>query len=135
MHKAAQKPPTKIYPVSRALSVNMRTEHDIKLMQYAQAALLGEVAPSFRAISFELSPDGEDFVARFIFDGEPTEDALEVARVVMTNILANYSKNHRSYKEEMLTAPFPHKMEHLPLLVYLRNEDDWNSWTKTYGNT
>ena len=49
----------------------MRTEHDLKLMQYAQGALLGEVAPSFRAVSFQLSPDGEDFIARFIFDGEP----------------------------------------------------------------
>src|SRR5690606_41762757 len=110
----------------------MRTEHDIKLMQYAQAALLGEVAPSFRAVSFEFSPDGEDILARFIFDGEPTEDALEVASVVLTNILANYSKNHRSYKEVMLAAPIPQKMDHLPLLVYLRNEDDWHAWTITY---
>ncbi|QSX38661.1 hypothetical protein [Shewanella sedimentimangrovi] len=113
----------------------MRTDHDLKLMQYAQGALLGEVAPSFRAVSFQLSPDGEDFVARFIFDGEPSEDALEVASVVLTNIIANYSRNHRSYKEEMLTIPYPCRMEHLPLLVYLRNEDDWNSWAKLYKNT
>lgn len=38
--------------------MSMRTEHDIKLMLYAQSALLGEVAPSFRAVSFELSSDG-----------------------------------------------------------------------------
>jgi len=104
-------------------------------MQNAQNALLGEVAPSFRAISFELSSDGGDFSARFIFDGEPSEDALEVASVVITNILADYSKNHRSYKEEMLAVPYPNEMEHLPLLVYLRNEDDWNAWSKLYKDT
>ena len=113
----------------------MRTEHDIKLMQYAQVALLGEVAPSFRAVSFQLSPDGEDFIARFIFDGEPSEDALEVASVVLTNIFASYPRNNRSYKEEMLAIPYPNQMEHLPLLVYLRNEDDWVSWSKLYKNT
>ncbi len=113
----------------------MRTEHDIKLMQYAQSALIGEVAPSFRAVSFELSPDGEDLIARFVFDGEPSEESKEVANVALTNLLANYSKNHRSYKEEMLSVPYPEKMEHLALLVYLRNEDDWNSWSKLYRNT
>ncbi|UTW48073.1 hypothetical protein [Bacterioplanoides sp. SCSIO 12839] len=112
--------------------MSMRTEHDLKLMQYAQGALLGEVAPSFRAVSFKLSKDGQDFAVRFIFDGEPSEDAREVANVALTNLLANYSQNHRSYKEEMLAVPYPEKMEHLPLLVYLRNEDDWNSWSKLY---
>lgn len=111
----------------------MRTQCEIQLMQYAQSALLGEVAPSFRAVSFQLSEDGEDFKARFIFDGEPSEDAKEVASVVLTNIIANYSKNHRSYSEEMESVPYPNKMVHLPLLVYLRNEDEWNSWTKEYG--
>lgn len=113
----------------------MRNKYDLQLMQNAQNALLGEVAPSFRAISFELSPDGEDFSARFIFDGEPSEDALEVASVVMTNILAGYSENHRSYKEEMLAVPYPNEMGHLPLLAYLRNEDDWNAWSKLYKDT
>ncbi|WP_281214375.1 hypothetical protein [Shewanella insulae] len=115
--------------------MSMRTEHDLKLMQCAQGALLGEIAPSFRAVSFQVSPDGEDFAARFIFDGKPSDEALEVASVVLTNIIANYSKNHRSYKEEMLAIPYPNQMEHLPLLVYLRNEDDWNSWSKLYKDT
>lgn len=113
----------------------MKTEHDIKLMLYAQQALLGEVAPQFRAVSFRLSADGEELVARFIFDGEPTEEAKEVAGVALTNLLADYSKNHRSYKEEMLACPYPEKMEHLPLLVYLGNEDDWNSWAELYRST
>lgn len=115
--------------------MTMRTEHDIKLMQYAQDALLGEIAPSFRAVSFGLSPDGEDLIARFIFDGAPSEEALEVANVALTNLLANYSSSHRSYKEEMLAVAYPENMEHLPLLVYLRNEDNWNSWSKLYEIT
>lgn len=113
----------------------MRNEHELKLMLFAQQALLGEVAPSFRAVSFKFSPDGEELVARFIFDGKPNEEALEVASVVLTNLLANYSKSHRSYKEEMLAVPYPDKMQHLPLLVYLRNEDRCNSWSKPYDNT
>ncbi len=104
-------------------------------MLYAQQALLGEVAPQFRAVSFKLSTDGEDLVARFIFDGEPTEEAREVAGVALTSLFANYSKSHRSYKEEMLACPFPEKMEHLPLLVYLRNEDDWDLWAELYRST
>jgi len=111
----------------------MKTQYEIQLMQYAQAALLGEIAPSFRAISFQLSEDGEDFNARFVYDGVPSEEAKEVASVVLTSILANYSKNHRSYNEEHLAIPYPKDMDHLPLLVYLRNEDNWNSWTKEYG--
>lgn len=113
----------------------MRTELEIKLMLHAQSALLGEVAPSFRAVSFEISPDGEDFAARFIFDGKPSDDAREVVSVVLTNLLSNYSKIHRSYKEEILAVPYPEEMQHLSLLVYLRNEDDWNSWSKLYKNT
>ena len=50
----------------------------------------------------------------------------------LNQLAADYSKNHRSWKEEMLSVPYPEKMEHLPLLVYLRNEDDWNSWTDLY---
>jgi len=53
----------------------------------------------------------------------------------MGNIFANYSKNHRFYSEDLLSVPYPEQMEHLPLLVFMRNEDDWNSWTKEYGNT
>lgn len=97
--------------------------------------MIGEVAPSFRAISFKLSADGEDLHDRFIFDGKPSGDALEVVSVVMTNILADYSKHLRNYNEEMLTIPYPDKLENLPLLVYMRNEDGWNSWTKLYESS
>jgi len=102
----------------------MRTKYDLELMQFAQQALVDEVASLFRAVSFQLSPDGE-----------PCEDTLEVVNVIMGNIFANYSKNHRFYSEDLLSVPYPEQMEHLPLLVFMRNEDDWNSWTKEYGNT
>lgn len=32
----------------------------------------------------------------------------------------------------MIAVPYPNKMEHLSLLVYLRNEDDWNSLAKRH---
>jgi len=113
----------------------MRTEHELSLLLYAQSALLGEIAPTFRAISFNVSDKGNYLQSRFIVDGEPSEETRGVISVIMTNVFANYSINHYQYKEEILALPFPQKMEHLKLLVYLRNEDDWNSWSKLYTST
>ena len=105
-------------------------EHDIKLLLSAQRALLGEVPPGLRSVSFDLSPDGEELKARFEFDGEPTEDELECASVVMTNIIADYSTNHRKYVEEFVSVPYPTKLKFLRLVAFLRNEDAWKSWVK-----
>lgn len=111
----------------------MHTPHDTELLLNAQRGLLGEIPPRLRAVSFDLSSDGQDLIARFEFDGEPTDDELECASVAMTNILASYSANHRSYKEEMVSNPFPNKPQFLRLVAFLRNEDEWNSWSKTFN--
>ena len=113
----------------------MYTSFDIDLLLYAQRGLLGEIPPGLRAVSFDLSPDGQEFVARFEFDGEPGEEVLECASVAMTNIIANYSANHRSYKEEMVSAPFPQELKLLRLVAFLRNEDEWNPWVKAANNS
>jgi hypothetical protein len=113
----------------------MRTPHDTELLLNAQRGLLGEIPPRLRAVSFDLSSDGQNLVARFEFDGEPTDDELECASVAMTNILASYSANHRSYKEEMVSNPFPNKPQFLRLVAFFRNEDEWNSWSKTFNKS
>lgn len=106
----------------------MHNKHDIKLLLSAQRALLGEVLPRLRSVSFDLSPDGEELKARFEFDGDPTDDELECASVVMTNIFADYSKNHRKYDEEFISVPCPKEPKSLRLIAFYRNEDKWTSW-------
>src|SRR6266581_7719163 len=99
-----------------------KTEHDNSLLLSAQRALIGEVPPRLRSVSFDLSQDGEELRARFEFDGDPTEDELECASVVMTNILADYSRNPRTFHEEVVAAPCPQKPQFLRLVVFYRNE-------------
>jgi hypothetical protein len=111
----------------------MRNDHDIKLLLAAQRALIGEVPPRLRAVSFDLSADGEDLSSRFEFDGEPTDEELECASVVMTNIFADYSKNHRKYHEEFIRTPYPQKPKFLRLVAFYRNEDEWTSWSKAFN--
>ena len=111
----------------------MKTEHDNYLLLSAQRALIGEVPPRLRSVSFDLSFDGEDLIARFEFDGEPVEDELECARVVMTNIVADYPKNHRSYREDFVCNPSPRKPKFLRLIAFYRNEDVWTTWGKAFN--
>lgn len=112
----------------------MLTSFDKELLLNAQRALLGEIPPSLRAASFDLSSDGQDWVARFEFDGNPSEEALECVSVALTNLFTSYPYNWkpRTYKEEMLAIPYPQKLQRLRLAAFLRNEDEWNSWTKVF---
>lgn len=107
----------------------MKTKHDIDLLLSAQNAMLGEIPSSLRTISFDLSKDGEDLVARFEFDGEPDENEEECVSVIMTNILLDYSKNHRSYDEQVVSVPYPLKPNFLRLVAFFRYEDDLNENT------
>jgi hypothetical protein len=111
----------------------MRTPNDNEFLLNAQRGLLGEIPPRLRAVSFDLSEDGMDLVARFEFDGEPTEEERECAGVAMTNIVAGYSKRLKSCKEEVVPIPYPAKLKLLRLVAFLRNEDAWNSWSKTFN--
>ena len=53
----------------------------------------------------------------------------------LTNILADYTKNHRSYREEFVGNPCPQKPEFLRLIAFYRNEDDWTSWGKAFNKS
>lgn len=104
-------------------------EHDIKLLLSAQRALLGEIPPRLRSVSFDLSTNGDELKARFEFDGDPTDEELECASVTMTTIFADYSKNQRKYIEECISVPYPEEPKFLRLVAFYRNEDKWNSWS------
>jgi len=106
------------------------TEPEVRLA--AQRALLDEVPPRLRSVSFDIA-DGWQLHARFEFDGHPTDEERECASVVMTNILAALSPS-TSYSEDFLSNPFPQRRNFLPIAVYARNEDAWNSWTASYGS-
>jgi hypothetical protein len=107
------------------------TEVDLRLA--AQRALLDEVPPRLRSVSFDLAGH-QRLRARFEFDGEPTDDELECARIVMTNILASLG-SPQCYVEDFVGNRFPSRRNHLPIIVYARNEDLWNSWVTGAATT
>ena len=106
------------------------TESEVRLA--AQRALLDEVPPRLRSVSFAIADDGQ-LRGRFEFDGDTTDEERECASVVMTNILAALSPTI-SFSEDFLSNPFPQRRNFLPIPVYARNEDAWNSWTASYGS-
>lgn len=106
------------------------TEPEIRLA--AQRALLDEVPPRLRSVSFDIADDGR-LRARFEFDGDATDEERECASVVMTNILATLSPTI-SFSEDFVSNSFPQRRNFLSIPVYARNEDEWNSWTASYGN-
>jgi hypothetical protein len=68
------------------------TESEVRLV--AQRALLGEIPPRLRSVSFDIADDGRlrgRLRGRFEFDGDPTDEERECARVVMTNVVAALS--------------------------------------------
>lgn len=104
---------------------------ELEVRLAAQRALLGEVPPRLRSISFDIV-DGR-LRARFEFDGDPTDEERECASVVMTNIIAALSPTIL-FTEEFVANRFPHPCNSLTIRVYARNEDAWNSRTARYGN-
>lgn len=106
------------------------TEPEIRLA--AQRALLNEVPPRLRSVSFDIADDGR-LCARFEFDGDPTDEERECASVVTTNTLAALSPTI-SFSEDFVSNPFPQRCNLLAIPVYARNEDAWNSWTASYGS-
>lgn len=85
-----------------------------------QAALLGHVPPSLRAVSVAL--DGKHLRFRAIFDrGAPNgdKDHLQFASFYF---FADFSKRF-TCEEELLEIPAPEEMEHLETLLYLRAEE------------
>ena len=106
----------------------MFSNEDTSLLRSAQIALLGEVTPRLRSVSFDRKGEYDMLHARFVFDGEPTEDERDSASCVMGEVLSHFSRNHIDYREEFVACPRPRKIENLRLLAYLRNEEPWTVW-------
>lgn len=105
------------------------TENETRLA--AQRALLDEVPPRLRSVSFDINVKGR-LRGRFEFDGDPTDEERECASIVISNILAMLSPTI-SFSEDFASNPFPQPRSFLPIVVYARNEDAWNSWTASYA--
>jgi hypothetical protein len=59
-----------------------------------------------------------------VFDSDATDDDFELAQVAGTEIIAEFSAPIM-IEDEIVTTPFPQKLEHLQHLVYLRHEHNY----------
>lgn len=90
----------------------------LDLARAVQIALIGEVPPTLRFVAAHL--DGETLVFRAVFDPSASEDHLECARVVCTEVLASCRANVKLLEriEVDAVAPWQDEREHLLYLRY-----------------
>ncbi len=96
----------------------------LKLRAVAQVALTSHITPRVRAISLDILPEKSEIVFRAYSDGLLPESAREALACAVTEIQAAYPSDWR-ISEEHRILDAPSAMQHLPLLVYARCEDDW----------
>lgn len=96
----------------------------LKLRAVAQIALTTHITPRVRAISLSIAPEDSEILFRSYSDGPLPESALEALRCAVTEIQAAYPGSW-NIRDEYLILHAPAAMQHLPLLVYARCEDDW----------
>ena len=89
-----------------------------------QRALLTHITPSMRAVSVEVRPAHPVAWMRFVFDGEPSADAREVASCAHTELVTDFV-DEWPVELELVACPAPGHMEHRRWLVYHRCEDAW----------
>ena len=97
---------------------------DVRLRLSAQRALLTHVTPSMRAVSVEIQPADRVVWMRFVFDGEPSPDAREVASCAHTEVLSDFA-DEWSVELEVIACRAPGRMAHRRWQVYHRCEDTW----------
>jgi hypothetical protein len=100
----------------------MSVRQDIYLKLSAQRALLGAVTRQLRSVSVDLDAERSLIRLRFIFDGEPSEWEREIASIASTEIISDFADGW-VFDEKFVSCPAPDRMEHLRMLVYLRNEE------------
>jgi hypothetical protein len=99
----------------------MQSDDDVNLRLNAQRALLGYVTPPLRAASVDIDPARRRVLIRFVFDGEPGEDAREAASTAGGELIADYPDGWVIH-EEVVIVPAPAPMDHLRFVVYRRHE-------------
>ena len=94
-----------------------------KLLLSVQRALLGAVPAALRAVT--CGWDGTTIKLHFVFDGEITSDDFEVAQVVATEVIADFTAPW-TIDEQIVRIDHPHKLredkDRLALCAYLRRE-------------
>ena len=94
---------------------------DYGLLASAVRALWGSVTPDMRAVSVEADPDERVIRFRFVFDGPPSESAVDAAQAAATELVADFD-NAWSVDEQHVVRPAPEPMAHLRRLLYHRCE-------------
>lgn len=95
---------------------------DVRLRLSVQRALLTHVTRSMRAVSVEVRPADRVAWIRFVFDGEPSPEARELASCAHTEMLSDFA-DEWSVGLELVVCTAPERMEHRRWLVYHRCED------------
>jgi hypothetical protein len=85
-----------------------------------QAALLGHVPASLRAVSVAL--EGKRIRFRAIFDRGASADDRDHLQLTGAYFFADFTKGF-TFEEEILEVPAPQEMEHLETLLFHRAEE------------
>lgn len=94
----------------------------LQLRTVAQIALTTHITPRVRSISLSLDSSLQKVCFRVYTDGTLSDSALEALSCAVTEIQASLDYE---VDEEYLIMPEPERMEHLPIVVYVRCEDMW----------
>jgi len=96
----------------------MLNEADLNLLRSAQRALLGQVTPVVRSVSFDI--DGKTILARAIFERSPDDDDRELISEAFTYVIANYVDEVMN--DEFVVSDADLKSLNLRLVAYERHE-------------
>lgn len=86
--------------------------------------MTGEIYPEVRGIVFKYEPLEKYFLLRFYLDREPTEKDEEIASVVLSEFISNFSyKEFEIIESECkLSLLYPKDIDVLDGVVYWRKE-------------
>lgn len=92
-----------------------------RLLLSVQRALLGAVSPNLRAVT--CGWEGVEIKLRFVFDGEIAEEELEDARIVGTEVIADFPAPW-TISEDIARLDYPRGLRPgaLAFWAYLRKE-------------
>lgn len=96
----------------------MSNEADLYLLRSAQRALLGQVTPVVRSVSFDI--DGATILARAVFERAPNDDERELISEAFTCVIADYADE--VINDQFIVSDGDLKPLNLRLLAYERHE-------------